>query len=296
LWVRPVEIVQSQPGSASIVLDRAASTVTAVFENLSGSNTTSLTVTRQTQAFFIIGVSATDPTECTLTSSSGLVSGEAVAHVPQSGPLTRLYCATVAGAVVNFEAPPAQPFGAGDTLNSLDVAATIPSGATGTLGTDYRVLWTVTYTDGEIESYDQPVYVCKVKFRPSPSLSDAARYIAIRFPSSSGSFVGERLRYAVNRAQDMVRGAVLETGRYAHLSGNSGAFNEAGLVALKITLIDEGIYDRNVNVVEYTDQLRKALHGAISQANKQLNYDADGSGTVEASEYQQLGAIPIRRY
>jgi two-component sensor histidine kinase len=94
----------------------------------------------------------------------------------------------------------------------------------------------------------------------------------------------------------MVRAGILETGRYAHLTGNSGAFHEAGLVALKMALIDEGLYDRNINVVEYTEQLRKSLHQAISQANKSLNYDTDGSGTVETSELQTLGAIPIRRY
>ena len=296
MWVRPVEITQNQPGTASIVLSRAASVVTATLENVDGSNSTSLSTTPEAVTFAVVGVSSSDPTECTLLSSSTLLSGEAVLHVSQSGPSTALYVATVSGATVNFEAPPAQPLQPGDTLKSLEVVATIPSGATGTLGTDYRIIWTVTYSDGSIESYDQPVYICKVIFREAPSLGDAARYISIRFPSSAAGFVGERLRYAVHRAQDMVRAGILETGRYAHLTGNSGAFHEAGLIALKMALIDEGLYDRNINVVEYTEQLRKSLHGAINQANKTLNYDSDGSGTVEPSEYQTLGAIPIRRY
>jgi hypothetical protein len=212
---------------------------------------------------------------------------------------TRLWVARISGTTVTFEGPPAEPFAIGDTLTQdrLRLVATIANTLTTVLGTDHQLRWTVTYTDASVEVIDRPCYVVASVFRESPRREDCARLLATTYPSMAQDFVGERLRHLTLRAQAMVRRAIQETGRYGHLTGDSQAFYEAGLVACKIALIDEGLVPRNVDQTQHTQQLHSRFHGAIMQALKTLTaYDDDESGTIESHEYRPLGAIPIQRY
>lgn len=305
MYIKPVEALHNEQTIASLVLEQPPTDVAGTFEKIDGSGSISLSRAYESSSTTITAVDSEDPTVITVSSAAWILAGEAIFHRPQQSVSTEqnvattlyIYSSNQSTNVLVMESPPATPFAVGDVIDSLNARVTIPASATTVLGTDYRIRWSITHDDSTKAVFDQPVYVCKTIFSDAPTLQDAARYISVKYPSASTTFKGERLRYVVGRAQQMVRNALLETGKYAHLAGNSGTFYEAGLIALKIALIDENLYERGTDLVSYTDQMRKQFFGSIAQANKTLQYyDEDSSGTIESSEYAISGSIPVRRY
>ena len=301
MLIAPAELVKDQVGYAALTLDRPASSATVELRTLGGTSRGVPTVSALSSASEAVGTVVADD-QITVADASGFETRQPVWHEESE---TRLWVARISGTTITFESPPAEPFQAGDTIqtDSLWLLATISAALTATLGVDHVLRWTVDYSGdasvgaGGIEVIDQPCYVVATKFRPSPRREDCTRFLATVYPSMAQDFVGERIRQLVLRAQSIVRRKIQETGRYAHLTGDSAAFYEAGLLALKMVLIDEGLLPRNVDQVDYMQQLRSSFHGAVMGALKTLAaYDADESGTIEADETRVQGAIPLGRF
>ena len=301
MLIAPVELVKDQIGYAEITIDRPGASATVELRTLGGTSRGVPTASSLSSADEAV-VTVVSDDQITVADASGFEKGQPVWHEESE---TRLWVARVSGLTITFEVPPAEPFQAGDTIqtDSLWMLATVPAALTATLGVDHVLRWTVTYAgdasvgEDTVEVIDQPCYVVATKFRPSPRREDCARFLATVYPSMAQDFVGERIRNLVLRSQSLVRRKVQETGRFAHLTGDSSAFYEAGLLALKMVLIDEGLWPRNVDQVAYMQQLRSSFHGAVMGALKTLaTYDADESGTIEDDELRTLGAIPLGRY
>ncbi len=296
-YLRPIEVIQDQTGSASIVVDESAASAVATLEKLSGSTVATLSATVDTYSETVLIVNS--DSDITVSSSVPVVAGDPLLHIPASGVPSRLWIRQyIAHANIIFEASPVSSFSAGDTIKGCKITASIPSSATSELGVNYRIRWVITYSSGEVRSYDQRCYVVRSGFPPTPSVTDTSRFVQANFPSEYELQGGEKLRRIAYAAQDKLRNELLGRGRYAHLTGaDSSTFAEAGLLALQSVLLMEGFFHADTDRVSYSESLNKRFFGAVMSGLRSLShYDSDGDGVISAGESTKWGGIPAVRY
>lgn len=295
-YLRPVEVLQSNDGTAEFVADAAVSSVVCTLERLSGDIVATLSTVIDSYAATVDAVTTDEAV--TSSSSSTLYAGDPLIHVPLSGVTSRLWIKLYTPTRITFEAAPPTSFAIGDALKGCKITATIPASASADLGVNYRLRWVVTYSDSSVKSYDQKCYVVRSGFPATPSITDTARFISANYPSEYELQGGERLRRVAFSAQDKLRNELLGRGRYAHLTGaDSSTFAEAGLLALQSVLLMEGFFHADTDRVTYSDSLNKRFFGAVMSGLRSLtHYDADGDGVLSASEKNRWGGIPARRY
>jgi len=296
-YLRPIEVIQDQEGSASIVADEYVTSATATLEKLSGSTVATLSAITDTYSATIASVAS----DLSVVSSSAVTraSGDPLLHIPTNGVPSRVWVSSYSSpSTLGFESPPISAFSGGDTLRGCLTTATIPSSATSDLGVNYRVRWVLTYSGGEVKSYDQRLYVVRSGFPATPSVTDTGRFIAANFPSEYELQGGEKLRRIAFAAQDKLRNELLGRGRYAHLTGaDSSTFAEAGLLALQSVLLMEGFFHADTDRTSYAESLNKRFFGSVMSGLRSLShYDADGDGVISAGESTKWGGIPAVRY
>lgn len=296
-YLRPIEVIQDQAGSASIIVDEAATSATATLEKLSGSTVETLTATVDTYSATIATV--TSDSAIVSSSSDSVTAGDPLLHIPGSGVASRLWIRGYTSPnAITFDAPPVSSFATGDTIKGCKISATVPSSATTDLGVNYRIRWVITYSGGEVRSYDQRLYVVRSGFPATPSVTDTGRFVAANFPSEYELQGGEKLRRIAFAAQDKLRNELLGRGRYAHLTGaDSSTFAEAGLLALQSVLLMEGFFHADTDRVSYSESLNKRFFGAVMSGLRSLShYDNDGDGVISSGESTKWGGIPAVRY
>jgi len=296
-YLRPIEIIQNQAGTASLVVDDEATSATATLEKITGS--TVATLSASVDSYSATVATVTDDAAVVSSSSSSVSAGDPLLHVPASGVASRLWISSYTSpTAIVFESPPLAGFAIGDAIKGCKITAPIPASATAELGVGYRVRWVITYADSSVRSYDQRCYIARAHFPATPTISDVARFVAANYPAEFELQGGEKLRRVAYSAQDKVRNELLGRGRHAHLTGaDSSTFSEAGLLALQSVLLMEGFFHADVDRVAYADSLNKRFFGSIMTGLRSLShYDANADGVITDSEHAKFGGIPAVRY
>lgn len=217
-----------------------------------------------------------------------LVASESGAHES----LVRV--ARYVGGVAHLEAPPpGNNVVDNDLIKGARITATIPSSATGTRALNCRAEWTVTGADGIVRVYQQAIHIVRCLFDPALSPDAASRYLAGAFPHMHVDRPYGYFAELARRASSRVERKLLAGHRYQHLVGDSGAFADAGLVALRIELAQEGLVPPGYDPIGYARATDEELSNAIQEAVASCWYDADDDGVVNA-DTERPGLYSIR--
>lgn len=184
---------------------------------------------------------------------------------------------------VLLEAPPAlSEVVQFDTLTGACFTTTVP--AITTRGLFHRLEWTVVGADGVTRGpYVQALHVCKTLFRMAVLPDEVARYIAFTFPDVAYGrpygYFAERAR----RASLRVERELLLKERFQDRIGDFDLFVEAGVVAIKLELADEGLIppDAGSDLAQYKKDLRAEFEMAITVALAGTWYDDNDDAVVD---------------
>ena len=269
---------------------------TCSFKDSSGSELSAPAVTVDATNLTI--ASATSSTVGVLTSSA-LTPDRSYWHVSanRTGQESLVRCAgaTVSDHGFTLEAPPSgNLLEASDTIKGARLTATISAAAAATRGLNYRCEWTVTCADGVVRVYQQPIHVVRCLFEPACTPDAASRYVSNAFPSMGVDRPWGYFVEVARRASARVERKLLGGGRYQHLVGDSQAFVDAGLVALRIELGQEGLVPAGYDVTEYMRRAEQDLSAAVADAVAGLWYDADDSGAVDSAGSETRGLYSMR--
>lgn len=193
-----------------------------------------------------------------------------------------------------LEAPPAGGASVGSAFYGARLTATISAAAAATRGLNYRAEWTVTCADGVVRVYQQPIHVVRCLFEPAVTADAASRYIANAFPSMGVDRPWGYFVEIARRASARVERKLLGGGRYQHLVGDSQAFADAGVVALRIELGQEGLVPAGYDVSEYMRRAEQDLSAAVADAVAGLWYDEDDDGAVDSTGGETRGLYSMR--
>lgn len=185
----------------------------------------------------------------------------------------------------------------GDLLKGARLSAAVSSTSLTTVGRFWSLEWTVTGADGIVRIYQQTAHVCRTLFVPAMSAGDAAAFVAGAFP---GHYVGRTWGYfseLARRASARVWKRVRKDGRFVELVGDSRAFVDAGVVALRLELAKEQLFPSSIiDVVSYQDALDRQLSAEVEEALSGQRYDATDDGIVDADEVEILNFVrAVRR-
>lgn len=246
---------------ASVTIDTASKSIAAVgsdLQTLTLNNTTGITVGRKYR------VQKSDTHEGAIVE---------VAHVGSGG-------------VITLAEPVAMEPAVDDRFLGLRLSYPLTASHTADRAMNYRLVWRVSPATGaDVKSYRQIAHVVRQVFRPPATAEDVSRYLSFAFPSAATARNIEALKNIADRASTAVRRIIEGSGRYPALFGAADAFKAAGLVAVKLELLDESLYPGNLDLLEYSDLLRRQLREATREAVQALShYDADDDGAVEGRE------------
>lgn len=191
-----------------------------------------------------------------------------------------------AGNVITLAEPPAFTPAADDRFMGLRLSYSLTASHTADRGMNYRVVWRVTpVTGADVKSYREVAHVVRQTFRPPATAEDVSRYLAFAFPSAATARNIEALKNIADRATAAVRRIIEASGRYPALFGDADAFKAAGLIAVKLELIDESLYPGNVDMLDYSDLLRRQLKETTREAVQALShYDKNDDNVVDGRE------------
>lgn len=164
-----------------------------------------------------------------------------------------------------------------------------------TRGLFHRIEWTVTGADGVVRGpYVQTLHVCKSMFRTPVLADEVARYIALTFPDVG---VGRPFGYFAERARRAslrVERELLKRERFQDRIGDFDIFVEAGVVAIKLELADEGLIPPDAGDPNtYKRDLRTEFEEAIAAALAGTWYDANDDDVVDEITEVQGGMYNI---
>lgn len=179
-----------------------------------------------------------------------------------------------------------------DLLKGSRIYATVAAASVTEAARFWSLEWTVTGADGVGRVYQQTAHVCRTLFRPAVLASDAAAYLAGAFP---GHYVGRTWGYfagLAQRASWRVWKRVRKDGRFVNLTGDSAAFVDAGVIALRIELAKELIVPSSiVDLQSYEDALDRQLSDEVEEALSGQRYDENDDGVVDVGETPVLNFV-----
>lgn len=185
----------------------------------------------------------------------------------------------------------------GDLLKGARLSATVSSSSLSAVGRFWSLEWTVTGADGVVRVYQQTAHVCRTLLVPAMSAGDAAAFVAAAFP---GHYTGRTWGYfaeLARRASARVWKRVRKDGRFVELVGDSRAFVDAGVIALRLELAKEQLVPPSIlDVVSYMDALDRQLSAEVEEALSGQRYDANDDGVVDPEEVEVLNFVrAVRR-
>ena len=256
-----------KPGG-TVVVDGAAATVDSV-------------------SLAVSAVSA-DPQVITLNDDTGLTVGRKYrfqrSDTHEGAIVEVAHIAT--GNVITLAEPPATTPGVEDRFMGLRLSYPLTASHTADRGMNYRVVWRVTpVTGADVKSYREVAHVVRQTFRPPATAEDVSRYLAFAFPSAATARNIEALKNIADRASSAVRRIIEASGRYPALFGDADAFKAAGLIAIKLELLDESLYPGNIDLIDYSGLLRGQLKETTREAVQALShYDKNDDNVVDGRE------------
>lgn len=185
---------------------------------------------------------------------------------------------------------------AGDAFVGARCTFAISSTSTGTRDPNCAIEWTVTDAAGGVTLYRTPVAIVRMQFYTATRPEDVRAYLASRYASRANELDADPTRYSqiAERATLLVQRRIRESARWPHMVGDPNAFLECKRLALRVALLDDGIRDGVDDVTTYTDALIRRLDDETRRACASMQYDADDSGSLDATETRQYW-IPLRR-
>lgn len=185
---------------------------------------------------------------------------------------------------VTYEDMPAITPAVGQTLAGARLTATIPAAALGTLGTYYQLRWTVTGTDGAIQTYQESASVCRTVFLPPMTPALAARHAGYVFPNIANQRGTAYWADVADRASRRVEQRMMASGRMPHLVGDQTMLQDAGMVALRLELASDGLVPQGFDPGGFTQQLNEELKQQLEWALSSTWIDSNDDGAVQQSE------------
>lgn len=190
--------------------------------------------------------------------------------------------ARYASGVAYLEAPPpGNSVQVNDTIKGARCTATISAAGAATRALNNRAEWTVTGADSVVRTRQQAIHIVRCLFRDAVLPDEASRYIAGAFPNMHVDRTFGYFYEISRRASARVERKLVAGGRYQHLLGDSAAFGDAGLVALRIELALEGLVPPGYDPSDYVRKTDEELGTAIHEAISGLWYDEDDSASVD---------------
>lgn len=287
-------LLENRDGFIEYVSPERPASATLSFKDPSGSELATPTATVDPTSTTVTAVTSTDE----FTVGSALVPGREYLWVSTSdgAHASLVRCAEYDGRVVKLESPPAASVVVvGDLIVGARITATIPASALATRDLHYRAEWTVTGADGLVRVYTQEVHVGRTLFRPACTPDQAARYLSGAFPHLAVERTWGYFAELARRASARVERKLIAGKRYPNLVGDSNAFGDAGLVALRVELAQEGLIPPGFEPTGYMRSQEQALGEAVNEAISGLWYDKDDDGAVGENETEGFYAISMVR-
>jgi hypothetical protein len=286
------EIIQSQSYTFERYPAVVPSSAAVVARKAGGSELTSGAATVDSFAGTVSTV--TDRQTLVLSTVSGLVAGRRYWLVPADDVSMRdmvtVESITVAGAGVTLGKPPHRLPQVGDRLLGARLTYQLTSSYTGTRGTNFELVWTITGADAAVTVERDVFHVVRTQFEPPVTAQDVRHYISTRWASEAATWDTDESRYreVARAASDLVRARIRESERYPHLVGEPDAFRLAGRYALQIQLLDERPDRRPAGERDDEEtRLYSQLDRAVRAALRAVWHDSDDDGAV--ADPEELG-------
>jgi hypothetical protein len=297
-----IEVVENAASTVTLYPDGAPpSSATASFYSPEGNvlSTPSVSV----QAIGSGGVATvgtvTDQTTIAVDDATNISMGDRLWYSSSRGWAGPVMVSEINGLNIVLESPPPGTARVGDTLVGLKLSATIAAADTGTRKMNHRVEWSVAGSDSVTRTYQTMVHVVRVQFTPDRIVSstDAARYLSSTFPAYATSVDGGHFSALASRAAARVLRMLRATGNYPHLIGDQDAFQDAGLVALRIECaMTDGLVPGGYDPAIYVHEQEKHLASLVRETVANMWVDHDDDGIVEEdTELSYLFAMTARR-
>jgi len=242
---------------------------------------------------------ATDQTTLAVDNATGISAGDRLWYTSVRGWAGPVLVSEVSGSTIVLESPPPGTARAGDTFRGLRLTAPLTAADCSTKGMNHRVEWSVTGADGTVRTHQTMVHVVRVQFSRDQivSATDAARYLSASFPAYATSVDGGHFAALAYRAAGRVLRMLRASGNYPHLVGDQDAFQDAGLVALRLECaMTDGLVPGGYDPGLYVSEQEKHLAGMVRQTVANMWVDRDDDGIVDTeTEVVQLYALTARR-
>jgi len=297
-----VEAVQDRTTVVALHPDGSAPvSATCAFYSPDGNELSTPSVTVQTigDGGTATVATVTDQTTLVVDDSTSISMGDRLWYTSVRGWAGPILVSEVSGSILVLESPPPGQARVGDTLKGLQLTATLAAADCGTRKMNHRVEWVVTGADAELRSYQTMVHVVRVQFTTDRivSATDAARYLASTFPAYAASVDGGHFAALAYRAATRVLRMLRATGNYPHLLGDQDAFQDAGLVALRVECaMTDGLVPGGYDPSSYVSEQEKHLARMVRETLANMWVDHDDDGIVEpATEVNKLASVTVRR-
>lgn len=230
-------------------------------------------------------------------SASGLAVGRSYALESATEGSSVVEIAEISGVNVTLSQPASFDLASGDALRGLRLTKALTTANTADRALHYRADWLVTPADGgDVQSIRTMFSIARMQFLPPCTRDDVVRYLSFQFPSAVARYNGEEMANIAERASARVVRLVESTGRAPELIGRADLFSDAGLLALKLVLADDGLVPQagTIDLLEFTDSTRRALQQAVTEAVRAAQwYDADDDGVVDQNRLE-VGPFAMR--
>ena len=279
------QILEDQSGTLEVYPDSRPSSATITIFKPGGEELVASTAATVDSLSTTVASKTSDEV-FVVASASGFVVGRKYLLIGAGGDSSPIEISEIDGTTITLAHPPAIPVAVSDSIVGLRVSYTLASSKTGERDLYYRAEWLVTPTSGDVQGIQSTFDVVRMQFTDPCTSDTVKRYLSFQFPSAISRYSSEELNNIAERASNMVTRAVDSIGRRAHLYGSPEMFTEAGLIAMKIVLADDGLIPQagQLDVLEYLENLRRSFKSHVHQATQSGWYDKDDDGVVETGE------------
>lgn len=214
-----------------------------------------------------------------LTDATGFARGQRVRFTLADGE-TYADVSKVDGSTLYLTNPLPSVPDTGDAVRCIDVTVAVASSSTATRGRGYRV---ELRSGGDV--LVQPMVVARYPWASPIDARRVREYIGDNWRSSSLLNDEAEMETLAQRAEDMILGRMLEQERFVDSFWSADAFEESGMAALKLVLVDKRLLPPGVDLEGYRKGLVFDLRDAVaSLAHSAEVYDDDDDGGLDDDE------------
>jgi len=274
----------------------SASVSCAIFKPTSSESYATGTATQVDTSSHLVTVVAGRDT-ITVLSDSGMGVGQSYLWADSDGWVQAIKIANLPGSnVVELESPLIADGSGGATLKGLDFEFAVSAANAADRAMNYRCEWTADPATGDSVKHQTLFHVVRTQFEDAVTPSEAYRYAESNMAGAVLSWDPGRSVELATRASDKVRREIQAAGAYPHLIGESSAFKNAGLYALKLELAMLGFVPPGFDAGVYAATVQESLKSEIRQTMSGLTWlDSDDDAIVDSDEGLGPYTMKLRR-